>query len=151
MKAAASLLCAALGTALAAACCSPRPSTELRTAQRVADTVRELVTVLDTVAERVTVFDTVRERTTILLDAGGDTVRTDTEREHVSDRTRERASANLQTVASTSSHEEEREDLGRETVIEQPEQTPLKPFLYGMLAGIVATLAVSIFVKLRKR
>ena len=62
---------------------------EQRTAERVCDTVRQLVTVTDTVAERVTICDTIRETTTIQLNAEGDTTRRETEREHIKTRQRE--------------------------------------------------------------
>lgn len=108
--------------------------------------MRELVTVYDTVAETVTVYDTIREKTTIQLNAEGDTVRKETEREHVSDRTRERASASQQTATSQWSHEAESSSDERQTVVEQGEGTPWRVLgrgvVAGFLCGITGTLGL---------
>lgn len=147
MRSAARLPSAALAAVLVSACCSPRPSTELRTAERVADTVDRLVyvDVHDTVRE--TVYDTIRETTVVRLDAKGDTAGLSTDRVHSTDRTRQRASASRQAEASTSRHEEDREEHGKETVVERPKQTPARPFLWGSLAGAALALAASLFLR----
>ena len=116
-----------------------------RVTERVNDTVRELVTVFDTVAEKVTVYDTIREKTTIQLNAEGDTVRKDTEREHVSDRTRERASASQQTATSQRSHEEESSSDEKQTVVEQAKaKSRWGAFWWGFGVGSVISLAIGL-------
>lgn len=115
-------------------CRSSRPTVEQRQTERVFDTVRELVVQRDTVREQVTVRDTLRETTTITLNAEGDTLRRETERERISDRTRERASATQQVSTSESGHREATASEEKQTVEEKPKDWR-KIFQWGVVAG----------------
>lgn len=119
--------------------------------ERVVDTlvVKEYVIVHDTTTN--TVHDTVRETTTVYLDANGDTTRKDTNRERVTDRTIQQKNESVREATRQESHEKEAARDEKKTVIEQPKSTPIKPFLWGTLTGIVLTISAVIFVKLRKR
>gem|GEM_PF-5459279 len=132
-------------------CRSSKQTLQQRQTERVADSVERLVfvNVHDTIRE--TVHDTIRETTVIQLNAEGDTTSRTTDRERVSDRTRERSSTSQKSEASKSIQEEESSKDEKQTVIEQPKQNPIKPYLWGALTGIVLTIAAIIFVRLRKR
>lgn len=99
----------------------------------------------------VVVHDTVRETQTVTVILNADS----TERSRTTEKTREHLRSSVATaeeksvLESTVQSEERTED--KQTVVEQPKRNPVKPFLWGLLAGIVLTIAAIIFVKLRKR
>ena len=99
----------------------------------------------------VVVHDTVRETQTVTVILNADS----TERSRTTEKTREHLRSSVATaeeksvLESTVQSEERTED--KQTVVEQPKRNPVKPFLRGLLAGIVLTIAAIIFVKLRKR
>lgn len=135
-------------------CRSSRPTVEQTKTERVSDTVykTEYVFVHDTTTK--TVHDTVRETTTVFIGPEGDTTRKDTEREHITDRSRDQRNEIVREATHQESHEKEATDDKKETVVEKaPKTCPIKPFLWGVLTGIVITTiaAAIIFVRLRKR
>jgi len=132
-------------------CRSSRTIQEQRTAERLSDAKGDTLLVYVNTTDTLIVHDTVRETVTVTLNAEGDTTRKDTSREHVTDRTRQQRNESLHEATHQESHEREATDDKKEKVVEQPKQNPLKPFLWGALAGIVLTVGGIIFVKLRKR
>ena len=99
----------------------------------------------------VVVHDTVRETQTVTVVLNADS----TERSRTTEKTREHlrssvATAEEKSVLESSVQSEERTE-DKETVVEQSKRNPIKPFLWGTLAGILLTTAVIIFVRLRKR
>lgn len=98
----------------------------------------------------VVVHDTVRETQTVTVVLNADS----TERSRTTEKTREHlrssvATAEEKSVLESSVQSEERTE-DKETVVEQPKHNPIKPFLWGALAGIVLTTIIIIFVKARK-
>lgn len=125
---------------------------EQRTTERQIDTKGDTLVVYIHHTDTLTVHDTVRETTVVQLNADGDTTRKETEREHITDRTRQQRNESVREAAHQESHEKESTNNKKETVVEQPKKCwPIKPFLWGTLAGIVLTTAAIIFVRLRKR
>ncbi len=98
----------------------------------------------------VVVHDTVRETQTVTVVLNADS----TERSRTTEKTHEHLRSTVATaeeksvLESTVQSEEHTED--KQTVIEQPKRNPIRPFLWGALAGIVLTIAAIIFVRLRK-
>ena len=98
----------------------------------------------------VVVHDTVRETQTVTVVLNADS----TERSRTTEKTREHlrssvATAEEKSVLESSVQSEERTE-DKQTVVEQPKRNPIKPFLWGTLAGIVLTTIIIIFVKARK-
>ena len=99
----------------------------------------------------VVVYDTLRETQTVTVVLNADS----TERSRTTEKTREHLRSSVATTEEKSvlesavQSEEHTED--KQTVIEQTKSNPIKPFLWGALAGIVLTIAAIIFVKLRNR
>ena len=99
----------------------------------------------------VVVHDTVRETQTVTVVLNADS----TERSRATEKTREHlrssvATAEEKSVLESAVQSEERTE-DKETVVEQPKRNPIKPFLWGVLTGLVLTTASIIFVRLRKR
>lgn len=97
------------------------------------------------------VHDTLRETQTVTIVLNADS----TERSRTTEKSKEliRNSATTKEKKTVQEGmvqtEEKREE--KQTVVEQPKRNPIKPFLWGTLAGILLTTAVIIFVRLRKR
>ncbi len=99
----------------------------------------------------VVVHDTVRETQTVTVVLNADS----TERSRTTEKTREHlrssvATAEEKSVLESAVQSEERTE-DKETVVEQPKRNPIKPFLWGVLTGLVLTTASIILVRLRKR
>lgn len=126
--------------------------TEQKTTERQTDSTGDTLVVYIHTTDTLMVHDTVRETTIVQLNADGDTTRKDTKSEHITDRTRQQKAENVREVSHQESHEKEATDDKKEAVVEQPKKAcPIRPFLWGVLTGLVLTIAAILFVRLRKR
>lgn len=132
-------------------CRSSKQMTEQKTTERQTDSTGDTLVVYIHTTDTLIVHDTVRETTIVQLNADGDTTRKDTKSEHITDRTRQQKTENVREVSHQESHEKEATNDKKETVVEQAKSSPIKPFLWGSLTGILLTIAAIIFVRLRKR
>lgn len=125
---------------------------EQRTTERQVDTKGDTLVVYIHDTNTLIVHDTVLKTIVVQLNADGDTTRKDTEQVHITDRTRQQRNESVREATHQENHEKEATDDKKEKVVEQPKKScPIKPFLWGVLTGIVLTTAVIIFVRLRKR